>query len=99
MSSLVILPTYNERDNLPLVVTALLRIPQVNVLIVDDASPDGTGEVLEQWHDTATTVEYIAKTDRGKFCTGVAGSQPGNNRFGKAFGGTHHADRLHSFIR
>ena len=47
MSSLVILPTYNERDNLPLVVAALLQIPQVDVLIVDDASPDGTGDVAD----------------------------------------------------
>lgn len=47
MSSLVILPTYSERDNLSLVVTALLRIPQVDVLSVDDASPDGTGDVAD----------------------------------------------------
>lgn len=47
MRAVVILPTYNERDNLPLVVTALLRIPHVDVLIVDDASPDGTGEVAD----------------------------------------------------
>lgn len=47
MSSLVIVPTYNERDNLPFVVAALQRIPHVNVLIVDDASPDGTGDVAD----------------------------------------------------
>ena len=45
--SLVILPTYNERDNLPIVVPALLRIPHVEVLVVDDGSPDGTGDVAD----------------------------------------------------
>lgn len=47
MRPLVILPTYNERDNLPVVVTALLRIPDVQVLVVDDGSPDGTGQVAD----------------------------------------------------
>ncbi len=47
MSSLVVLPTYNERDNLPLLVAELLRIPDVAVLVVDEASPDGTGEVAD----------------------------------------------------
>jgi dolichol-phosphate mannosyltransferase len=45
MRPLVIVPTYNERDNLPVVVSRLLAIPGVRVLIVDDASPDGTGAV------------------------------------------------------
>ena len=47
MRSLVIVPTYNERDNLPVVVAALLRIPHVEVLVVDDASPDETGDVAD----------------------------------------------------
>ena len=45
--SLVILPTYNERDNLLIVVPALLRIPHVEVLVVDDGSPDGTGDIAD----------------------------------------------------
>jgi dolichol-phosphate mannosyltransferase len=47
MRPLVIIPTYNERDNLPVVVAALLRIPRVEVLVVDDESQDGTGDVAE----------------------------------------------------
>jgi dolichol-phosphate mannosyltransferase len=45
--ALVIVPTYNERDNLPVLVGELLRQPNVRVLVVDDQSPDGTGEVAE----------------------------------------------------
>jgi dolichol-phosphate mannosyltransferase len=41
------IPTYNERDNLPVVVAALLHIPHVAVLVVDDGSPDGTGDVAD----------------------------------------------------
>ena len=48
MRPLVIVPTYDERDNLPVVVAALLRIPRVAVLVVDDGSPDGTGDVADQ---------------------------------------------------
>jgi len=47
MRPLVIVPTYNERDNLPVVVGALLHIPDLRVLVVDDGSPDGTGDVAD----------------------------------------------------
>ena len=40
-------PTYNERENLPVLVDALLRHAHVRVLVVDDQSPDGTGEVAD----------------------------------------------------
>lgn len=44
---LVIVPTYNERDNLPALVEGLLRHVDVRILVVDDQSPDGTGEVAD----------------------------------------------------
>lgn len=47
MRPLVIIPTYNERENLPLLVGELLRIENVRVLVVDDRSPDGTGNVAD----------------------------------------------------
>lgn len=45
----VVVPTYNERDNLPKIVELLaaLAIPDLHVLVVDDNSPDGTGEVAD----------------------------------------------------
>lgn len=45
--ALVIVPTYNERENLPVLVEGLMRHPDVRVLVVDDQSPDGTGEVAD----------------------------------------------------
>ena len=44
----VVLPTYNERENLEPIVTAILEsLPEASVLVVDDASPDGTGELAD----------------------------------------------------
>ena len=48
MNAVVIIPTYNERDNIPPLVEALLRHDGVRVLVVDDQSPDGTGELGEE---------------------------------------------------
>ena len=46
-AALVIVPTYNERANLPTLVDGLLRVPKLRVLVVDDGSPDGTGKLAE----------------------------------------------------
>jgi dolichol-phosphate mannosyltransferase len=46
-SALVIIPTYNERENLPVLVDALMRHAEVQVLVVDDQSPDGTGHIAD----------------------------------------------------
>jgi len=44
----VIVPTYNEAENLPKMVSALFALPlDLEVLIVDDASPDGTGQIAD----------------------------------------------------
>jgi dolichol-phosphate mannosyltransferase len=46
---LVIVPTYNERDNLPAVIAAVHKhLPIGDLLIVDDNSPDGTGQLADQ---------------------------------------------------
>jgi len=44
---IVIVPTYNERDNLPALIDGLLHTPALRVLVVDDSSPDGTGEIAD----------------------------------------------------
>jgi dolichol-phosphate mannosyltransferase len=47
-AALVIVPTYNERANLPVVVEGVLRHDNTRVLVVDDRSPDGTGAVADE---------------------------------------------------
>jgi dolichol-phosphate mannosyltransferase len=47
--TLIIVPTYNERENLPRMVAKILSLPvAVDVLVVDDNSPDGTGKVADE---------------------------------------------------
>ncbi|WKX74046.1 polyprenol monophosphomannose synthase [Streptomyces sp. XD-27] len=48
--TVVIVPTYNERDNLPVLAGLLadLPVPNLHLLVVDDNSPDGTGEVADK---------------------------------------------------
>lgn len=50
VSVFVVVPTYNEVENIPALTQALfhLPLPDLNLVIVDDNSPDGTGEVAEQ---------------------------------------------------
>src|SRR4029077_11717394 len=47
MRPLAIVPTYNERANLVPLLERLVAIPDLRVLIVDDASPTGTGQIAE----------------------------------------------------
>lgn len=49
MQVAIVLPTYNEADNLAPMVEALLALPleQVRIFVVDDASPDGTGRIAD----------------------------------------------------
>ncbi len=48
-STLIIVPTYNERENLPSMAQKLLSLPvAVDMLVVDDNSPDGTGKIADE---------------------------------------------------
>jgi dolichol-phosphate mannosyltransferase len=46
-TALVVVPTYNERESLPLLVAGLMQHSNVRVLVVDDNSPDGTGSLAD----------------------------------------------------
>lgn len=49
LKTLVIIPTYNERDNLPAMAQRVLGLPAgVEMLVVDDNSPDGTGQIADE---------------------------------------------------
>ncbi len=44
---LVVVPTYNEKDNLPLLAAGVLAHPNFRMMVVDDGSPDGTGAIAD----------------------------------------------------
>ncbi len=75
--TLVIVPTYNERDNLPPLSARLLALPvPVDLLVVDDNSPDGTGEVadaLAAKHPQIHVLHRAEKDGLGRaYCAGFA---------------------------
>ncbi|MEW6202312.1 MAG: polyprenol monophosphomannose synthase [bacterium] len=68
---LVIIATYNERENLePLVQRIFEVVPEVSILVVDDNSPDGTGEVADRLAEKHTAVNVIHR--EGKLGYGTA---------------------------
>jgi dolichol-phosphate mannosyltransferase len=68
---LVIIPTYDERENLPrLVPLVLAQDERLDVLIIDDASPDGTGEAADQLAAESDRVHVMHRT--GKLGLGTA---------------------------
>lgn len=63
----VVVPTYNERENLPTLLRTLaeLRMPNLRVLVVDDSSPDGTGEVADKLAaESPQTVGVLHRTEK-----------------------------------
>lgn len=71
MKTTVVLPTYNEADNLSPMIAALLALPlpDLSVLIVDDNSPDGTGQVADQLvahhRDQVNVIHRVGKNGLG----------------------------------
>src|SRR6266550_2005507 len=70
-SLLVVIPTYNERDNIEAILHRLREAnPQAHALVVDDASPDGTGDIADR---VAATDEWVHVLHRpGKAGLGAA---------------------------
>jgi dolichol-phosphate mannosyltransferase len=68
---LVIVPTYNERENLPRIVARLrAAVPAADVLVADDSSPDGTGEIADELAAGDDHVHVVHR--RGKEGLGAA---------------------------
>ena len=60
MKTLVIIPTYNESENIERIVPEILeRDPSIDVLIVDDSSPDGTGELADKMAEKNSKIFVI----------------------------------------
>ena len=64
-STLIIVPTYNERENLPRMVEKLLSLPvAVDVLVVDDNSPDGTGKIADALAAQHPQLHVLHRTEK-----------------------------------
>jgi dolichol-phosphate mannosyltransferase len=70
--ALVVVPTYNERVNLPLILPQILQQdPRLEVLVVDDNSPDGTGELADEMAQADARIHVLHR--------------PGKHGLGKAY--------------
>lgn len=69
MKTLVIIPTYNELDNLPLITGRVRKAaPEVDVLVVDDNSPDGTGEAADKLAESDPKIHVLHRAGKGGLC-------------------------------
>ncbi len=75
MKTLIIIPTYNERDNIDTLLSAILAQGlDLDVLVVDDNSPDGTGAAVEEFTSAHKNVSLLTRVeDRGFGRAYVAG--------------------------
>ena len=68
LRAMVVVPTYNEKQNLPMLLTGLMEHADVRVLVVDDQSPDGTGEVADRFAaQYPGRIEVMHRTGRRGF--------------------------------
>lgn len=64
-STLIIIPTYNEKENLPTLVAQLRQqVPAAHLLVVDDGSPDGTGSMADGFAASDPQVHVLHRTSK-----------------------------------
>ncbi len=65
MKKLVIVPTYNEVENIVQLIPAILdRLPHVHILVVDDSSPDGTAQKVEELKQSFANVHLLVRNKK-----------------------------------
>jgi dolichol-phosphate mannosyltransferase len=69
--TLVIIPTYNEKENIEKIISRLkLVIPEIHILVADDNSPDGTGDIADTLASSDSTISVLHR--KGKEGLGAA---------------------------
>ncbi len=76
-NTLVIVPTFNERENLPTIAGRLANLPTpVDLLVVDDNSPDGTGRIADELAAKSPAIHVLHRTEKNglgrAYCAGFA---------------------------
>lgn len=102
---LVIVPTYNERDNLPRIVERLRSaLPDVDLLVADDNSPDGTGKIADELAERDDHVHVLHRPGKqGLGAAYIAGFQWGLERGYDVLveidaDGSHQPEELHKLL-
>jgi dolichol-phosphate mannosyltransferase len=62
---IVVIPTYNEAENLPLIVPSILeQDSSLEILVVDDGSPDGTGQIADELAESTGRVHVLHRAEK-----------------------------------
>ena len=73
---MVMLPTYNEKENIESIVSDILKLDNVSIVVVDDDSPDGTGKIAEELAQQGPNrIHVIHRKERGRATAGFTGFQ------------------------
>ncbi|MBR4546702.1 MAG: glycosyltransferase, partial [Paludibacteraceae bacterium] len=73
MERLVIIPTYNEKENIEAIITAVMTLPiEFHVLVIDDGSPDGTAAIVHRLMETTYKNRLFIVERQGKQVLGTA---------------------------
>lgn len=73
MKNLVIIPTYNEKENIEAIITAVMELPiEYHVLVIDDGSPDGTAAIVKDLMVNKFTHQLHLIERAGKLGLGTA---------------------------
>ncbi|WP_169946058.1 polyprenol monophosphomannose synthase [Microbispora sp. H11081] len=102
---LVIVPTYNERENLPMITRRLREaLPDVHLLVADDNSPDGTGRIADELAEADDHIHVLHRTSK----QGLGAAYIAGFRWGLAEGydvlvemdadGSHQPEELHKLL-
>lgn len=70
MRHLIIIPTYNEKENVSAIIDAVLSLSHTEVLIVDDNSPDGTASIVKKKQESEERIHLLSRA--GKLGLGTA---------------------------
>lgn len=74
MKTTVMIPTYNECENIEMLVKAVLKFPKIEVLVIDDNSPDGTWKIVKRLMKKDKRISLLLRRkNRGRGLAGVAG--------------------------
>ena len=103
--TLVIVPTYNERDNLPPLANRLLALPApVDLLVVDDNSPDGTGKLADELAAKFPSIHVLHRAEKNglgrAYCAGFAWALARDYEFIMEMDGdfSHNPDDIPAFL-
>ena len=65
MKRLVIIPTYNESVNIPVIVQRIFKhVPNTEVLVIDDGSPDGTAQIVESLQNNFPELHLLKRANK-----------------------------------